>query len=218
MYVPVDIPYIFRRDGKYCAVRMVDSHILNKFELILHRDVFTCAKSKCWRMHPWEVELFNEINYRHCDSQYGREPFTEKDMVIKLDDAFEFAKFLHFCVEKLEYNTKCKCGFFRIDDKVLIPYIHIKNETFLPIFYFDGDTKGLQPHTTKAVEWELAYLKFCFKAQGIPEYLYCMDYCEIVNFQVVKKYFPAKTIFEPCWPMTGSRLLIKNNIFIKQKV
>lgn len=216
----VDLPYIFRKDGKYCAAKIVESQLLKKYELILHRDVFSCAKTKCWQMNPIEFQLLNEINLWHCDALYGNSYFTDTDILIKLDDVWEFYKFLSLCHRKLTSaaNDMSKCGFIKINAEAIVPYTIVGSVTYLPLFYFEGEVDDVKPFAIKLIEWDLAYMKFCCKTQGIKNSLYDHDYCDVVDLQTIKKYFPSSAKFEYYWPTKiASELLISNSIFIKPK-
>lgn len=48
--------------------------------------------------------------------------------------------------------------------------------------------------------WDLAYLKFCCKVQGIRSELFANDTCKVVALEEIKGHFPQGTTFEDYWP------------------
>ena len=52
--------------------------------------------------------------------------------------------------------------------------------------------------------WDLAYLKFCCKVQGIRNELFAADTCRVVALEEIKGHFPSGTTFEDYWPAKGS--------------
>jgi len=75
------IPFIFRYGEKYCAVRMVEMKLLNKYLSYLHSDIYSCTCIRSYYITDPEARLLNEVNIRHCENQFGRDPFTSKDLV-----------------------------------------------------------------------------------------------------------------------------------------
>jgi hypothetical protein len=56
---------------------------------------------------------------------------------------------------------------------------------------------------TKAINlenWDLAYLKFCCKVQGIKNELFASEQCLVTSLEDVKSYFPEGTKFDDYWP------------------
>lgn len=181
----------------------METQVLKKFESYLSKDVYSCLKMKCWRMSSAECKLYNEINFYHCDGIYGNKPFSESDIVIKLEDACMFYKFLNTCYHKL-LNIRStdihNCGFIRINGEAIVPYTCIENDTLVPLFYFEGEVDDVKPFAKEISGWDLSYLKFCCKTQGIKNILYNHENCEVVSLAVIKKHFPPNTLFEEYWP------------------
>ncbi|CAG5059102.1 unnamed protein product [Parnassius apollo] len=164
------IPYIYRSGEKYVAVRMVEIKLLNKYLNYLHADIYSCTCIRSYYITEIEARLLNEINNRHCDGQFGREPFTQKDLVVRLSDAYEFYNFLDVCYNKLlrgTTNNKDKCGFIRINKESVVPYTVRDNQKFVPLFYFEGETDNLKLKADQLKGWDLSYLKFCCKQRGL---------------------------------------------------
>ncbi|XP_049871399.1 uncharacterized protein LOC126370541 [Pectinophora gossypiella] len=207
------IPYIYRSGEKYVAVRMVEIKLLNKYLNYLHADIYSCTCIRSYYITEIEARLLNEINNRHCDGQFGREPFTQKDLVVRLSDAYEFYNFLDVCYNKLLHgttNTKDKCGFIRINKESVVPYTVRDGQKFVPLFYFEGETDNLKLKADQLKGWDLSYLKFCCKVQGIRNELFASETCSVISLSDIKSYFPPGTEFEEYWPnkVVDSQLLI----------
>ncbi|XP_045612319.1 uncharacterized protein [Procambarus clarkii] len=197
------IPYVFRREDKYCAVRMVETKLLNKYLSYLPHEITTCIHVRSYFITEAEAKLLNEINMKHCEFQFGRDLFTTKDLVVRLQDARCFYKFLDTCFKKLVQKSPEQseyCGFVRINGESVVPYTVKNSEKYVPLFYFEGETDTLKLKAEKVDNWELAYLKFCCKVQGIRNELFASDTCAVVSLEDVQQYFPKDTQFEDWWP------------------
>lgn len=207
------IPYILRQAEKYCAVRMVEMKLLNKYLSYLHQDIYSCTCVRSYYITEAEHRLLNEINHKHCDSQFGREMFTLKDLVVRLSDANKFWQFLDVCYKKLLMGSSGpsdKCGFIRINKESVVPYTVRDNQKFVPLFYFEGETENLKLKAEYLSGWDLSYLKFCCKVQGIRNELFASDSVAVISLSDIKGYFPNGTEFEDYWPskVVDSQLLI----------
>lgn len=199
----VHIPYLFRHDEKFCAVRMVETKLLNKYLSYLPQEITTCIHVRSYFITEIESKLLNEINGKHCEFQFGREAFTIKDLVVRVSDAKCFYKFLDTCYKKLVQKSAEQseyCGFVRINGESVVPYTVKGGSKYVPLFYFEGETDTLKLNAEKIEGWELAYLKFCCKVQGIRNELFASDTCSVVSLEDVKQYFPKDTQFEDWWP------------------
>ncbi|KAK2587337.1 hypothetical protein KPH14_003054 [Odynerus spinipes] len=205
------IPYIFRAGEKYCAVRILESKLLNKYLSYLHSDIYSCTCIRSYYITDAESKLFNEINIKHCDNQFGRDQFTCKDLVVRLSDAKEFYTFLDVCYTKLTagtnpsvsgggHNKAEKCGFIRINKESVVPYTVKDGLQYVPLFYFEGETENLKLKAEKLEGWDLSYLKFCCKVQGIRNELFASETCSVISLSDIKSYFPPGTGFEDYWP------------------
>ena len=144
---------------------------------------------------------------KHTDCSYGKEAFTSKDLVVRLKDAKEFHKFLDLCHKKLvlkRSNASDRCGFFRINGESVVPYTVKEGTKYVPLFYFEGETDHLKLKSESVQGWDLAYLKFCCKVQGIRNELFSNEICSVVALEEIKGHFPAGTTFEDYWPAKGS--------------
>lgn len=209
----IHIPYILRQGEKYCAVRMVELKLLNKYLSYLHADIYSCTCVRSYYITDAECRLLNEINHKHCDSQFGREMFTLKDLVVRLSDANKFYQFLDVCYKKLLMGCSGpsdKCGFIRINKESVVPYTVRDTQKFVPLFYFEGETENLKQKADHLSGWDLSYLKFCCKVQGIRNELFASDQVAVISLTDIKSYFPSGTEFEDYWPskVVDSQLLI----------
>ncbi|XP_050497478.1 uncharacterized protein LOC114339461 isoform X2 [Diabrotica virgifera virgifera] len=212
----IHIPYIMRSGEKYCAVRMVEMKVLNKLLNFLHQDLYNCTNIRSYYITEAEARLLNEINFKHCDYQFGREQFTSRDLIVRLVDGNEFYQFLGHCYAKLSNNDTEKvknldrCGFIRINKESVVPYTLYNELKYVPLFYFEGETDNLRQRADKLEGWDLAYLKFCCKVQGIRNELFAHETCSVISLNDIKNYFPPGTIFEDYWPKKNleSQLLI----------
>lgn len=207
------IPYISRAGEKYCAVRMVEMKALNKYLNYLHQDIYNCTCIRSYYITENEGKLLNEINYKHCDLQFGREHFTQRDLIVRLSDAIEFYNFLCSCYTKLangETDSLGRSGFIRINKESVVPYTVYNEQKYVPLFYFEGETDNLKQRANKLEGWDLSYLKFCCKVQGIRNELFAHDSCSVISLNDIKNYFPPGTLFEDYWPKKSvdSQLLI----------
>ncbi|KAL4153804.1 hypothetical protein QTP88_001637 [Uroleucon formosanum] len=216
------VPYIIRiingDNLKFVPVRIAEMHLLSKYINYLHANMYNCTSIKSYFISDCEAKLLNEINQIHNEGLFGREMFIAgKDFIVTLDDVHEFYIFLDVCYKKLlcviTPNNYDKCGFIRIDTDSVVPYVTKDGKQYLPIFYFAGDTKSLMTLSVKFEHWNLAYLKFCCKIQGISNNLYSKDSYDMIDLENVKKFYSPGTNFEKFWPpnVIDTELLINQH-------
>lgn len=211
----VDVPYIMRSKERYVSVRMLELKVLQQYLSFLHQDVYNCTCIRSYYITDQEARLLNEINIKHCDSQFGRDPFTNQDLIVRLTDAVEFYNFLGVCYMKLTKGSTTplgRCGFIRINKESVVPYTVYNLQKYVPLFYFEGETENLKMKANKLEGWDLSYLKFCCKVQGIRNELFAHDTCAVISLNDIRNYFPPGTLFEDYWPtkVVDSHLLINN--------
>ena len=91
----ISLPYIERRNGvKYLSVRIIEATILSKFENNYSKEVIDFGNLLSESCYPSEAKLLNEINDYHVGKLYGDEPFSERDVVVKLDQFMQFYEIL----------------------------------------------------------------------------------------------------------------------------
>jgi hypothetical protein len=206
------IPYIIRQTEKYCAVRIVENKLLNKYLTVLHQDLYNCTSVRSYYITDVEARLLDEINFRHCDQYFGKEKFSSKDLIVRLSDAQKFQQFLDVCYKKLtNFSTpNDKCGFIRINSESVVPYTVRDGQKMVPLFYFEGETDNLKLKADSLSGWDLSYLKFCCKVQGIRNELFASETVAVISLDDIKSYFPQGTIFEDYWPnkVVDTQLLV----------
>ncbi|XP_028138182.1 uncharacterized protein LOC114332554 [Diabrotica virgifera virgifera] len=197
------IPYIFRSGEKYCAVRMVEMKLFN---FLYNSDLCNCVNIPSYYITEAEARLLNEINFKHCDLQFGSVQFSSRDLIVRLMDANEFYQFLEHCYAKLRCNhienvkNLGRCGFVRINKESVVPFTLHNEQKYVPLFYFEGEVDNLRQRAERLEGWGLAYLKFCCKVQGIRNELFAHETCSVISLNDIKNYFPPGTIFEDYWP------------------
>lgn len=182
---------------------MVETKLLNKYLNSLHQDIYSCTCVRSYYITETESRLLNEINQKHCDLQFGRDPFTVKDLIVRLSDANKFYQFLDVCHRKLVTGSQTpneKCGFIRINKESVVPYTIREDQKMVPLFYFEGETDNLKQKADYLSGWDLSYLKFCCKVQGIRNELFASDSVAVISLTDIKGYFPPGTEFEDYWP------------------
>lgn len=208
----VHIPYIIRQSEKYCAVRNVEQKLLNKYLNVLHQDLYNCINIRSYYITENEARLLDDINIRHCDQYFGKEKFSTKDLIVRFTDTQKFQQFLDVCYKKLtNYSTpNDKCGFIRINSESVVPYTVRDGQKMVPLFYFEGETENLKLKADSLSGWDLSYLKFCCKVQGIRNELFASETVAVISLDDIKSYFPQGTMFEDYWPnkVVDTQLLV----------
>ncbi|XP_050440186.1 uncharacterized protein LOC126845547 isoform X2 [Adelges cooleyi] len=215
-YVPYILRVIDNEYLKFVSVRIAETQLLSKYLNYLHADIYTCTSVKSHFITECEAKLLNEINQKHCDLLYGKDPFySGKDYIVRLEDVEEFYAFIEVCYKKLLCNIapgrREKCGFIRINNESVVPYCIKDNQKYVPLFYFEGETDNLRLRSEKLENWNLAYLKFCCKVQGIRNELFASDSCIVTSLEDIKNYFPPDTNFEEYWPAKVVDTQLLNN-------
>ncbi|KAL4089047.1 hypothetical protein QTP88_024125 [Uroleucon formosanum] len=101
---------------------------------------------------------------------------------------------------KNEMGHKEKCGFIQINNfEPNVPYYIIDNQKYVPLFYFKKETRNLIHRAIKIENWNLAYLKFCWKIQGIRDELFAGNSCTVTSLDNIKEHFLPETHFEDYW-------------------
>lgn len=183
---------------------MVEQKLLTKYLNFLSSDIFSCTCIRSYYITECEAKLLTDINSKHCEFGFGKEPFTDKDLVVLSQDANEFYQFLNLCYSKLqnpnsEVNAE-RCGFVRINKDSVVPYTVKDSCRYVPLFYFEGETDTLKKQSAVLGPWDLAYLKFCCKVQGIRSELFANDSCQVISLADIRGFFPTGTVFDEYWP------------------
>jgi len=196
----VPLPTIFRQNTSLISVRILEKMLLSKYLQLLPHEVVTCSQVDSFRVSEDEARVLNEINTKHVDLLFGKDSFTTKDLIVKVEDVLLFCQFLDLCHKKLILKQSAasdKCGFTRIGGLSDVPHVKVETKNYLPLFYFDGEIDK-QCVTLRGMDW--AYLKFCCKVQGVKDELLSSDFCEAVAVEDMRDYFPPGTTFDDFWP------------------
>ncbi|XP_074650889.1 uncharacterized protein LOC141905770 [Tubulanus polymorphus] len=130
--VDVNVPVLFRGKDKihYVAVRIVETKLLSRYPNVYPQELKEKPPLHSYYVTANEVKLLNEINTHHCDFEYGHEPFTEKDLIVKLSEFVQFFKVVRdsFPDEKLKqmkFNPRSitRGGWVQVNNTVL-PYVY----------------------------------------------------------------------------------------------
>ena len=196
----VFLPTLFRENSSFISVRILETFLLSKCLQLLPHEAVTCSRVDSFSVTEDEARLLNEINTKHVDLLFGKDSFTTKDLIVKVEDAVLFYQFLELCHKKLilkQSYASDKCGFTRIGGLSDVPHVKVETKNYLPVFYFDGEIDR-QCVTLRGMDW--AYLKFCCKVQGVRDELIASDVCEAVAVEDMGDYFPPGTTFVDYWP------------------
>ncbi|XP_060861133.1 uncharacterized protein LOC132938363 isoform X2 [Metopolophium dirhodum] len=204
------IPYIIRVINgvklQFVSVRMVETLLLGEYLQYLHENMYTCTSVRSYFITDSEAALLNDINNFHCDFAFGYAIFfARKDYIISLEDAQEFYTFIDVCYKVLLSNDntgrKKKCGYILFNFESVLPYAIKDDKKYIPLFCFESETKNLQHLTVKLENWNLAYLKFCCKLQGIiNNEFFASDSCTVISLDDIKNSYSSDTFFEEYWP------------------
>ena len=93
----------------------------------------------------------------------------------------------------------------------MVPYTANKNKIkkYIPLFYLEGLSEtDMDLNVDKVEGFDLAYLRFCCKVQGIRNELIAANSCRVVALDDIKEFFPSGTTFEDYWPAKSSLELL----------
>ncbi|CAI6361089.1 unnamed protein product [Macrosiphum euphorbiae] len=194
------IPYIMRivygKHFKYVATRMAEYEVLEKYIINIHSYVYTsCTPVIAYAITESEAKLLNDINKEHYGNGKEFHLLAGKDYIVGLEDLHNFY-LIDLCYKKLERNNNSGfediCFFIRIDSNAhsCVPYYTQNGQKYLALFYFEGDTENLMQRAVQLENWDLAYLKFCWKIQGVKDKFFAIDSCSVIGFDDIKNLYP----------------------------
>lgn len=198
------IPYIVRNSEKYCALRMVATALAKYQNKHLQISSFK-TNVECYNPTVMQCKLLNEINYQHCDSAYGRAPFSIKHKLVRLSDVIKYYTLLEVSRNSHLNGAKVSTeglefGFTLVNKKAYIPYIVHDERKFIPLIYLhcDGEILEFLKERTRNISGvDALFLKFCCKYDGIAE---LHESIEIIDLAEIQQLAPSKTTFKDCWP------------------
>ncbi|XP_060859824.1 LOW QUALITY PROTEIN: uncharacterized protein LOC132937016 [Metopolophium dirhodum] len=220
------IPYIMRlvngKHLKFVATRMAEYELLKKYLHNIHSYIYTsCTPVIAYVITDSEAKILNYINETHYGNGKDFQFLAGIDYIVLLEDIHNFYLFIDICYKKLKCNItsgyKDKCGFVRIDSDPYscVPYCTQNGQKYLPLFYFEGDTENLIQRAVKLENWNLAYLRFCWKIHGVKAEFFAGDSCLVISLDDIKNLYPPETHFEDIWPtkMANSHLSTNQKSF-----
>ncbi|XP_064649784.1 uncharacterized protein LOC135501553 [Lineus longissimus] len=134
-----NLPVLFRKEEKFVAVRMVEFKLLSRFPNMFPEKLKDRPPLHSFYATEHEVKLLNEINYEHCDFEFGHEPFSTKDLVVKLQEFEAFydaveQSFPQNLLENMKFdrNRIVRGGWVQINNTV-VPYLYRQKQRFVPL-------------------------------------------------------------------------------------
>ncbi|CAH1731018.1 unnamed protein product [Aphis gossypii] len=185
---------------KFVSVLMAEMLLIRNYLHYFNPDIYKCFSVKGYYITNSEAKILNYINKQFYSSMF-HEFIAGKDCIVRLEDAQEFYKFVCVCYNKIQSNIndhKIQFGCIKFFSR-FIPYYTKEGQKYLPLFYF---TNPNDPSIgdVELKNWDLAYLKFCFKVMGIFDQLYNMDSCTVISLNNIKNYYPSEKVYEDFWP------------------
>ncbi|CAI6362370.1 unnamed protein product [Macrosiphum euphorbiae] len=187
---------VYGKHFKYVATRMAEYEVLEKYIINIHSYVYTsCTPVIAYAITESEAKLLNYINKEHYGNGKEFHLLAGKDYIVGLEDLHNFY-LIDLCYKKLERNNNSGfediCFFIRIDSNAhsCVPYYTQNGQKYLALFYFEGDTENLMQRAVQLENWDLAYLKFCWKIQGVKDKFFAIDSCSVVGFDDIKNLYP----------------------------
>ena len=174
----VNIPFLFRDDKKYLAVRMVEMKLLSKYPSTYPDELKSRPPLMSHYITESEAKLLNEINMDHCAGEYGKQPFVTQDLIVKMSDFEDFYSIVkkHFppsLLAQLSGNQvqekKTNGGWVQINNTV-VPYVTRGNAKYVPlsvIRYAAGLLTDVRVDGETCIEEECAFLNESCKAAGV---------------------------------------------------
>lgn len=197
------MPYLIRGSDKYVSDRIIKFNVFSEYLELFTSEIWDFFPVEKHNMTPSEAQLLNEINILYCSKLFGVNLFTESDAIYLLKDALHAYKFLKISYEKLitrRFSLHQPFGFLRISNtNSVLPYVVIDYKLYVPLFYLDGDHEHLEKNAVTVDGWNLAYLKFTFKIQGIRRNYYDQKVIKVIDFDYVNDLFIPGTKFQVCW-------------------
>jgi len=205
------IPYIIRlvngKQMKFVATRMAEYELLKKYLHYTHSYINnSCTPVIGYVITDSEAKILNYINKTHYGKGKDFQFSPGIDYIVCLEDIHNFYLFVKICYKKLLCDMTSghneKFGFICIDSDLhsCLPYCTQDGQKYVPLFYIEGDTDDLMQQAVILENWNLAYIKFCCKFQGIKDEFFAGDSCLAVSLDDIKNFYPPETDFMDFWP------------------
>lgn len=190
---------------------MAETQLLRTYLNFSESYMYTYVSIKSYNITVKEAEFLNEIILKHSDEVYRNDQLVAGvDQIVRYEDIYECYLFMEVCYKTLKNKfspiRKHKCGFIRIWEcpelpdqwMYLVPYCFIDNKKYVPLFYFEC-TDELKHQAIKLEDWNLAYIKFCCKIQGLYRH-FPIDSCLVISLDIIMSQFKPQTKYVDFWP------------------
>ncbi|KAF0711456.1 Uncharacterized protein FWK35_00033413, partial [Aphis craccivora] len=209
---------------KFVSVLMAEMLLLKKYLHYFNPDIYKCFSVKGHYITNFEATLLNSISKVNFPNMF-HEFIAGKDCIVPLHDVRELYKFLSICYKKIVLNIiddEIQFGYIKFDSR-FVPYYTKEGQKYLPLFYLTNSflSNDLSMGGVELKNWDLSYLKFCFKVMDSFDNLHNMDSCTVISFDNFKNYYPPEKIYEDFWPENmydNSRIINFNKHDIKPGV
>jgi len=211
------VPIIFRETERLVAVRIVENKIISLYSNVLPWKVFSCINIRSYFMTESEAKLMNEINALHCDSQFGYEAFSPKDVVVCIRDVYSLKSFLDMSKTIFSRgltNTNHSLGFVNISGSFVVPFI-TKNtldapgaaaqvsRKFVPQSMVEQTAAMIKVERVAMDEWDVSYLKMLLIYSGMEQISLPQDdvLCNLEDLEWDLNLCPLRV--EECTPVSS---------------
>ncbi|KAG4075876.1 hypothetical protein HA402_003702 [Bradysia odoriphaga] len=199
------VPYIVQNSERFCSLRILEKSALANYKKRTTK-IGQCSENvESFPLSLVQCELFDEINFKHCDSAYGKERFSMKDKLVRLSDAYKYFTFVDLCHQPLMKGIRVQSeglefGFTLVNKMSFIPYALLRERKYIPLHYlhFDEIVFDLMKGKSQVLSGDDAlYLKFCCKFERNSD---IDDDIEVIDLAEIQQLAPPKTTFKDCWP------------------
>ena len=201
------IPQILRYepDGScqgYLSVLMLEKTLLEPFLKTLPYEVITNPTIFSHKVTSSERRLLYEINNDHCNSSFGRTELFMNDLLVRSEDFCQYFTYLSLCQARISpqrLDGEKRFGFLRINNTSDVPYVVVRGQKMIPLFYFE-EAGGGGVREVDVSGWDWTYLRFCCKVQGVKQAMLTGSSCPCVSQGDLKTLLPMGTSFQEYWP------------------
>lgn len=161
------IPYIFRGKERCCATKVFSWHF-QRMNIKLESNLLHFGYLKGYQMNRAETYLMTEINEWHNNGMYSQK-FTQKDSLIKLEDAMDIFKYVDECMNKLTVGHQYRMTSARLariwlpksKQDIVLPYIMKNSQRFVPVhILFASNNIPEMLDVTNLTDIDVMYMRF----------------------------------------------------------
>lgn len=205
------VPVLFRESERLVPVRVVESKIIGLYSNCLPWKVFSCINIRSYFMTEGEAKLLNEINSLHCDSSFGYEPFSAKDVVVCMKDVFALQSFLDTskAIFTQGLSSTTQMGFVTISGSFVVPFL-VKTSSesdtpkkFVPQSMIEQTAAMIRVDRITPEEWDISHLKMLFIYAGMDQVVLASDdvLCSLDDLEWDLNLCPLR--IEQCTPVSS---------------